>query len=181
MTIFLEPMIVVRRSLLGASQDSSTFAIVPDGNSSVTKATSGMSGRMQPRLMAMTCVGVSSEPVAEDREVVRAEVPDDADVRLVEAEVHAARRDRVDVAELTRLDQLADLVDRWAVEERVARHQHEPELRGELGELDRFLRRAGERLLDEDVLARLERALRERVVRSNGRRDRDRIDVRILE
>ena len=59
---------------------------------------------------------------------MRAEVPDDAHVGLVQPEVHAARRDEVDLAELAGIDQLADRDDRRAVEERVARHQHEPAL-----------------------------------------------------
>ena len=56
------------------------------------------------RLIALDVRRGLVEPVAEDREVVRAEVPDDADVGLVQAEVHAARRDEVDLAELARLD-----------------------------------------------------------------------------
>ena len=40
------------------------------------------------------------QPVAEDREVVRAEIPRDAHVGLMQAEIDAARRDEVDVAEL---------------------------------------------------------------------------------
>ena len=39
--------------------------------------------------------GVLVEPVAQDREVMRAEVPDDADVVLVQAEVDAAHRDEM--------------------------------------------------------------------------------------
>ena len=53
-----------------------------------------------------------------------AEVPDDARIRLVQAEVHAAHRDEEDLAELARADQLLDLHDRRAVQERVAR-QHD--------------------------------------------------------
>ena len=40
---------------------------------------------------------------------MRAEIPDDADVRLVETEVHPARREEVDVAELAGVEQLLDL------------------------------------------------------------------------
>ena len=40
--IFREPTIVVRRSLLGASQDSSTWAIVPGSNSRLMNAMSGI-------------------------------------------------------------------------------------------------------------------------------------------
>ena len=58
-TIFSEPTIVVRRSLLGASHESSTCAIVWDGNSRFTNITSGVSGRMHPRLTADTEWGAS--------------------------------------------------------------------------------------------------------------------------
>src|SRR5262245_46382804 len=53
-------MIVVRRSLLGASHESSTCAIAFDGNSMFTNATSGVVGMMQPRESALMWLGVSS-------------------------------------------------------------------------------------------------------------------------
>jgi hypothetical protein len=95
--------------------------------------------------------------VAEDREVVRREVPRDADVGLMQAEVHTARRDEVDLAELLRRDQVADHVHRRAVEERVAGHQHEPAVGGDCDQVTRRVARRGERLLDEDVLVVLQR------------------------
>ena len=49
--------------------------------------------------------GALSEPVAEDREVVRAEVPGDADVRLMQAEIDPARRDEAEITERAGLDQ----------------------------------------------------------------------------
>src|SRR5439155_27390928 len=57
--IFCEPTIVVRRSLLGASHDSSTWATVCDGYSRLTNATSGVPGITQPRVSADTYDGVS--------------------------------------------------------------------------------------------------------------------------
>ena len=58
---------------------------------------------------------------------MRREIPDDADVRLVETEIHAARRDEVEIAQLARLDQVRWIGnDRRAVEEGVSRHQHQP-------------------------------------------------------
>ena len=75
------------------------------------------------------------EPVAENREVVRPEIPRNADVGLVEPEVHAARRDEVDVAELARVDEITDRVDGRAVEERVARHQGQAALARDAREL----------------------------------------------
>ena len=116
------------------------------------------------------------EPVAQDREVVRREVADHA-VGLVLAEVHPRRGDEVDLAELVLLDQLADLVDGRAVEERVARHQHEPALLGQLDELDRVVGRRGQRLLDQHVLAGLQRALGDRIVRAGRSGDDHRVDV----
>ena len=59
----------------------------------------------------------------------------------------------------------------------MARHQHEVALRGERDELLHLHGAHGGRLLDEDVLARLERLLRERVVRRHRRRDDDGLEV----
>ena len=122
-----------------------------------------------------------TEPVLEDREVVRPEVPDDARVRLVQPQVHATRRDEVDVAELTRHDQLLHELHGRAVEERVPRHEHEPALRGESHELLPLLERRGEWLFDEHVLPRLERGVRESVMGADRRCDRDDVDLRVGE
>ncbi len=89
----------------------------------------------QSRLIAETVVGDSSEPVAQDREVVRAEIPDDADVGLMQPEVDATRRDEVELAERPGVDQLLDEHDRRAVEERVARHENAVQSCGEVDEL----------------------------------------------
>src|SRR5262252_10977659 len=58
-TIRSEPTIVVRRSLLGASQESSTWAIVFDGYSRLMNVTAGIVGITHPRLSAVTWWGVS--------------------------------------------------------------------------------------------------------------------------
>ena len=58
--IFSEPTIVVRLSLLGASHESSTWAIVPDANRRLMKATSGRLGMTQLRPIADTTTGLSS-------------------------------------------------------------------------------------------------------------------------
>ncbi len=122
-----------------------------------------------------------AEPVAEDREVVRGQVPDDADVRLVQAEVDPAHGDEVDLAELARLDQLLHAHDRGAVDERVARHQDEPAPIRREREVSCGRRGVSERLLDEDVLSGRERGGCELVVARDGGRDRDRVDRRVLE
>ena len=65
------------------------------------------------------------EPVLEDRKIVWTEVPRNADVRLVEAQVDATGADEVDLADLARVDQVPNLVHGRAVQERVARHEHQ--------------------------------------------------------
>ncbi len=59
----------------------------------------------------------------------------------------------------------------------MARHEHEPACLRETDELLHLGEAHRRRLLDEDVLARLERRLRERIVRGNRGRDHDRVDV----
>ena len=51
--------------------------------------------------------GKPIEPVTQNGEVMRAEIPDDAYVRLVQPEVHATRGDEVDLAQLAAVDQVA--------------------------------------------------------------------------
>src|SRR3954454_3836684 len=117
-----------------------------------------------------------AEPVDHDREVVRREVADNRDVRLVDAQVHAARGAEEDLADLTSVEQVLDRVDGRRVDEGVARHEHEPALIRDLDELLGFLGGLRERLLDEDVLAGLEAALGERVVGRDRGDDEDRVD-----
>ena len=121
-TILRLPTTIISRTLRGASQEIWMLAVAPLANVSVMNAVSGTPswktlrpgrGDLDDRLV---------EPVQQDRQVVRREVADDA-VGLVLAEVHARRRDEVDLAERAGVDQLLDLVDRRAVDERVARHQ----------------------------------------------------------
>src|SRR5262245_47464590 len=58
-TIFFDPTTVVLRSLLGASQDNSTCAIVPESYEQVMNATSSFLST-QARPVLMTCLGRSS-------------------------------------------------------------------------------------------------------------------------
>ena len=123
--------------------------------------------------------GKIAEPVAEDREVVRPEVPDDADVGLMQAQIHATRGNEVDLAELARVDEALDHRDRWAVEEGVAGHEDELVLLREPRELDYLLGGGGQRLLDEHVLSGFERGHREGVVARDRRGDRNGIEIAV--
>ena len=77
-----------------------------------------------------------------------------------------------------RVDELLQLQHARVVEEQVAGHEHEVALLGERDELLHLGAAHRRRLLDEDVLAGLERLLRERVVRRHRRRDHDRVERR---
>ena len=67
------------------------------------------------------------------------------------------------------------------VEQQVAGHQDEVALLRQSDELLHLLAAHRRRLLDEDVLPRLERLLREGVVRRHRRRDHDGLDVVVRE
>src|SRR4026207_1836092 len=118
----------VRGSLLGASQAISTCAIVPEANSRLMNATSGVPGTMQSRLRAARRAGgfpgqyprsgeragarrpraLRERARRPRREVCGRGWPRAAPVGLVQAEIQAARRDELGVTELVGLDQLPD-------------------------------------------------------------------------
>ncbi len=107
---------------------------------------------------------------------MRGEVPDDADVALVKAEVDAARGEEVELAELAAVEHALDRPHRRAVEESVAAHQQQAAPLGGVYEAGGVGARVGERLLDEGVLARLDRGQGQLVMRVDRRRDQDRVD-----
>ena len=121
------------------------------------------------------------EQEVDDREIVRREVPHHVHVVLEHAEVDADAVDVTEVAELALVEELLHLPHRRAVDERVVDHQGEALLVGERDHPLRVGDGVRERLLDEDVLAGLERLDRERRVRAHGRGDGDGIDVGALQ
>ena len=131
---------------------------------------------MRPRLGRLLV-----DQVEDHREVVDAERPERVLVLADLAEVLAVAVDAEHVAELARVDELLQLADARVVEQQVAGHQHEVALLGERDELVHLGAAHRRRLLDEDVLARLERLLRERVVRRHRRRDDDRLELGVGE
>ncbi len=125
--------------------------------------------------------GRRADQVREDREVVRRKVPDDVDVVLEDAEVHAHGVEVVELPEFAPVDQLLHLPDRARVDEGVVDHQDEAVLLGQGDQLLALGGGPGHRLLDEDVLALLQGPLRELVVGRDGGRDYDRVDLRIVQ
>ena len=111
---------------------------------------------------------------------MRSEVADHA-VGLVHPQVHARGGDEVDLAEVVLADQVAHLVDRRAVEERVSGHEHETAALGQLHERFGLCDGGGERLLHEHVLAGLERLPGESEMGARRRRNCDRVDAWVVE
>ena len=99
------------------------------------------------------------------------EIPHDARVLLMEAEVDAAHRDEVDLAELTGLQQIANAVHRRAVEEGMPWHENAAGLLRFARQVERIVRRAGEGLLDEHMLSGRQRRAGDGVVGRDRRRD----------
>src|SRR5438105_1417106 len=116
------------------------------------------------------------EPVEDDRRVVGAEVPEDVEVELMEAEIDPLAIDVLDLSELAAIDDPLHGRDRGVVDERVPDHEHAPGPAG--GRDDGFGVGDGprERLLDEHVLAGGEGLLREGAVRRDRRHHADRVD-----
>src|SRR6476646_4788495 len=109
-------------------------------------------------------------------EVVDAERPERVLVRADHAEVLTVPVDAGDLAQLAGFDELLHLPETRVVEKQMTGHQHEIPLLREGDELLHLLRAHRGRLLDKNVLASLERLLRELVVGRHRRRDRDRRD-----
>ena len=122
-------------------------------------------------------LGLLVEQVQDHREVVDAERPERVLVLADHAEVLAIAVDAEDVAEVARVDHVLHLLHAGVVEQQVAGHQDELALRGEADELLHLHGAHRGRLLDEDVLPRFERLLRERVVGRHRRRDDDCLEV----
>ena len=173
-TIFSRPTTVIFRILCGSSHDRCMCATLPDGKRRKQKTTSSMPGLDEVLAVGDDLRRLLAEEPEDHGEVVDAERPERVLVRADHAEVLAVAVDAGNVAELARVDELLHLAQARVVEQQVARHQDAVVRARERHELLHLLAAHRGRLLDEDVLARLERLLRERVVRRHRRRDRRR-------
>ena len=118
-----------------------------------------------------------ADDVIHDREIVRRQIPHDAHVVLKESQVDPRGIEVIQRSKGPVVDQLANLPNRAAEQERVVDHDPQVLLARQLDELDRLRRRRRERLLHEDVLAVFERRFRQVEVRPDRRDDRHGIDV----
>ena len=125
--------------------------------------------------------GVLTKQEVEDRKVVHREVGDHADVALEQPEIDAGRVVVEHRAEFAGADDLGDLAHGAGVDERVVHQQHQLALLGFRDKLARFIGRLGHRLLEPEVLTRLQHRHAQREVCIDRSRDRDRIDARVVE
>ena len=112
---------------------------------------------------------------------MRPQIPDHADVPLMETQVDPARRNEENVADRAGFEQALHSPHRRAVDKRVTAHQDPSLVSGERRKVVRKLAGGCERLLDEHVLARLERSSRKVVVSMYRRSDHHRFDARVVE
>ena len=113
----------------------------------------------------------------EERDVVGGEAPERVLLGAHAPEVQSVRVQVQELAERPLVDQLAELEDGGVVLEHVADHQDPLPRLGEIDDLLRVGDRDRQGLLDQDVLAGVERVQRERGVRDGRRRDHDAGDV----
>ena len=121
------------------------------------------------------------EQVQDHREVVDAERREGVLVRADLPEVLPVRVEVEHLAELAGVHEPLQRLHGRVVEQQVAGHQHEAVRLGGGDEVLRVGRARRGRLLDEDVLAGLERPLRQLVVGRGGSRDDDRVQLRVRE
>ncbi len=140
---------------------------------------SGPGGCDEP--MACTDRGRSVGEQVHDRDVVDRQVPEDIHVVLEQAQVDAGRVDVVQPAELARMDEGADPLDRRVVDKRVVHHEDLSGRRGRPEQVLGVLRARCQRLLHEDVLACLEGRERQGIVRRDGGCQGDGADRRVGE
>ena len=104
------------------------------------------------------------QPVAKDRHIVRREAPHRVAVRAHDAEIRPAHRHVVRPTQFPVVQVLAHAPDGAVEQERVADHQGQVASGGGLEELVALRDGGGERLLDEDVLAGMQRLETEAVM-----------------
>jgi hypothetical protein len=119
-----------------------------------------------------------ADEVVHDRQIVRRQIPHDADVMLEQPEIDPRRVEVVQRPERSVVDELLDLPNGPAEQERVIDHDAQVFSCRELDQFGRLRRVRRERLLDENVFAVLERRLRQVKVRPDGCDDGDGVDVR---
>jgi hypothetical protein len=115
-------------------------------------------------------LGSRLDQVVHDGKVVRRKVPEHIDIVLEEAQIHARGIVVIELAQCFFIEQLPDLLDRAGKQEGVVHHDPEILFQGQVRSAPPLRGIAGERLLNEDVLAVFERGFCQLVVRPDRER-----------
>jgi hypothetical protein len=117
------------------------------------------------------------EQVIEDGDVVRRQIPDGVDVLPDRSEIRPGGVEVVDLPELIRRHALLHLPHAGVVEERIADHQDTARRDRQIAQLVAAGDVEGHRLLDQHVMAALERRFHQLLVRGCGVGDDDGVDA----
>ena len=98
--------------------------------------------------------GRAIQPVVDDGDIVRSEVPQGIDILTNDAQVQALGVDVIDIAQLARVDIGLHLAHSRVVEKHMPDHEDKPLRVGQFHKLAGFFRGSGQGFLHEDVLAR---------------------------
>src|SRR5215831_15924587 len=121
------------------------------------------------------------DDVIHDGEIVRRQVPDNIDVMLKQTQVDAKRIVIIEITQRSIVHELADLPDRACEKERMIHHDLQSFAVSQFNQLFGLPRITGKRLLHEDMLAVVERCLRQLVVRPDRSDHGNDIDFRRFE
>ena len=122
-----------------------------------------------------------ADEVQDDREIVGAERSEGVLVLADLPQVLPVSVDDQHASELSGVDELLQLSHTGVVEEKVPRHEHETAFLRELDQLVGVLALERHRLLDEDVLPRLERLPRQGVMGDDRGCDHDRVQIGVVQ
>src|SRR5438874_8050335 len=121
--------------------------------------------------------GLRLDEKVHDRQIVRRQIPDHADVVLEESQVDPCRIVVVEVAEDAVVQELAHLSHGAGEEKSVVHHDRELLPLAQLDQLLRLAGGAGEGFFDEDMLPIVQGGLGQLEVRRDGGHDGNRIDL----
>ena len=122
--------------------------------------------------------GLAFDEVIHDREVVHRKVPKNVDIVLEKAEVDPSGIVIVELSQASFIEQLPDFLHGAREEEGVVHHDLEILLTPEIDQFFSLRGIAGERLLDENVFAILQRGFRQRIMGPNWGHDGDGVNLR---
>ena len=117
----------------------------------------------------------------DDRNVVRSEVPGDVDVFLEQPQIQTPRADVADVADVPLVNDFFHFPHDGRIEKRMAGHQHQAVLGGDVHQLFALLDGTGHRFFNESVFARKQGSLGHWIVGAHAGGDGHGIQIDAVE